>query len=84
MLVSDNRIARLKPNDTNTESADQHSTDSQAESSRGTIDQALPNHGEGTSVTEGELPPGAMRTSSRQKETTNIWRSCFYEQKKCV
>ena len=49
VLVSDNQIARLEPDDIKTES-----TDSQYESSRDDIDVASPNSTEETSVVEGE------------------------------
>ena len=60
MLVSDNQIARLEPNDIKTES-----TDSKSESSRDDIDVASPNSTEETSVVEGEQLSVAPRTSSR-------------------
>ena len=63
VLVSDNQIARLEPNDIKTES-----TDSQSESSRNNIDVASPNSTEETSVVEGEQPSMATRTSSRNKK----------------
>ena len=63
VLVSDNQIARLKPDDIKTES-----TDSQSESSRDDIDVASPNSTEETSVVEGEQPSVATRTSSRNKK----------------
>ena len=65
MLVSDNQIARLEPDDIKTES-----TDSQSESSRDDIDVASLNSTEETSVVEGEQPSVATRTSSRNKKTT--------------
>ena len=63
VLVSDNQIARLEPDDIKTES-----TDSQSESSREDIDVASPNSTEETSVVEGEQPSVATRTSSRNKK----------------
>ena len=63
VLVSDNQIARLEPDDIKTES-----TDSQSESSRDDIDVASPNSTEETSVVEGEQPSVATRTSSRNKK----------------
>ena len=48
VLVSDNQITRLEPDDIKTES-----TDSQSESSRGDIDVASPNSTEKTSAVEG-------------------------------
>ena len=50
VLVSDNQIARLEPDDIKTES-----TDSQSESSKDRIDVASPKSTEETSVVEGEL-----------------------------
>ena len=58
VVVSDNQIARLEPDDLKIES-----TDSQSESSRDDIDVASPN-----SVVEGEQPSVATRTSSRNKK----------------
>ena len=63
VLVSDNQIVRLEPDDIKTES-----TDSQSESSRDDIDVASPNFTEETSVFEGEQPSVATRTSSRNKK----------------
>ena len=63
VLVSDNPIARLDPDDIKTES-----TDSQSESSRDDIHVASPNSTEETSVVEGEQPSVATRTSSRNKK----------------
>ena len=63
MLVSDNQIARLEPDEIKTES-----TDSQSESSRDDIDVASPNSTEESSVVEGEQPSVATRTSSRNKK----------------
>ena len=63
MLVSDNQIARLEPDDIKTES-----TDSQYESRRDDIDVASPNSTEETSVVEGEQPSVATRTSSRNEK----------------
>ena len=63
VLVGDNRIARLEPDDIKPES-----TDSQSESSRDDIDMASPNSTEKTSVVEGEQPSVATRTSSRNKK----------------
>ena len=65
VLVSDNQIARLEPEDIKTES-----TDSKSESSRDEIDMASPNSNEETSVVEGEQPSVATRTSSRNKKQT--------------
>ena len=65
VLVGDNQIARLEPDDINTES-----TDSQSESSRDDIDVASPNSTEETSVVEGEQTSVATRTSSRNKKQT--------------
>ena len=61
MLVSDNQIALLEPDDNK-------STDSQSENSRDKIDVASPNSNEETSLTEGEQLSGATRTSSRKKQ----------------
>ena len=63
VLVSDNQIARLEPDDIKTES-----TDSLCESSRDDIDVASPNCTEETSVVEVEQPSVASRTSSRNKK----------------
>ena len=63
VLVSDNQIARLEPDDIKTES-----TDSRSESSRDDIDVASPNSYDETSVIEGEQPSAATRTSSRNKK----------------
>ena len=64
VLVSDNQIARLEPDDIKTES-----TDSQSESSRDDIDVASPNNStEESSVVEREQPSVATRTSSRNKK----------------
>ena len=63
VLVSDNQIARLEPNDIKTES-----TDSQSESSRDDIDVASPSSTEETSGVEGEQPSVATKTSSRNKK----------------
>ena len=63
VLVSDNQIARLEPDDIKTES-----TDSQSASSRDEIDVASPNCTEETSVVEGEQTLLATRTSSRNKK----------------
>ena len=57
VLVSENQIARLEPDDIKTES-----TDSQSESSRDDIEVASPNSTEETSVVEGEQPSVARRT----------------------
>ena len=74
VLVRDNQIARLEPDDIKTES-----TDSQSESSRDDIDATSPNSTEETSVVEGEQPSVATRTSSRNKKTTRkIRRSYSY------
>ena len=75
VLVSDNQIARLDPEEIETES-----TDSQSESGRDNIDVASPNSTEETSVVEGEQPSVATRASSRNKKTTReIWRSYYYK-----
>ncbi|XP_075263307.1 ATPase family gene 2 protein homolog A-like [Convolutriloba macropyga] len=66
VLVSDNKIARLEPDDIKTES-----TDSQSESSRDDIDVASPNSTEETSVVEGEQPSLATRTSKDNKNSEN-------------
>ena len=63
VLVSDNQIARLEPDEIKTES-----TDSQSESSRDDIDVASPNSTEESSVVEGEQSSVATRTSSRNKK----------------
>ena len=63
VLVSNNQIARLEPDDIKTES-----TDSQSESSRDDIDAASTNSTEETSVIEGEQPSVATTTSSRNKK----------------
>ena len=63
MLVSDNQIARLVPDDIKTES-----TDSLSESSRDDIDVASPNSTDETSVVEREKLSVATRTSSRNKK----------------
>ena len=63
VLVSDNQIARLEPDEIKTEF-----TDSQSESSRDNIDVASTNSTEETSVVEGEQPSVATRTSSRNKK----------------
>ena len=63
VLVSNNQIARLEPDDIKTES-----TDSQSESRRDEIDVASPNSTEEISVVEGEQPSVATRTSSRNKK----------------
>ena len=63
VLVSDNQIARLEPDNIKTES-----TDSQSESSRDDIDVTSPNSTEETSVVEGEQPSVATRTSSSNKK----------------
>ena len=63
VLVSDNQVARLEPDDIKTES-----TDSQSESSRDDIDVASSNSIEETSVVEGEQPSVATRTSSRNEK----------------
>ena len=63
MLVSDNQIARLEPDDIKTESID-----SQSERSRDDIDVASPNSTEETSVVEGEQPSVATRISNRNKK----------------
>ena len=70
MLVSDNQIARLDPDDIKTES-----TDWQSESSRNDIDVASPNSTEETLVVEGEQPSVATKTSSRNKKTGKIWEA---------
>ena len=69
MLVSDNQIARLKPDDIKTETTDQQSTDSQSENSRDFIDVASPNSNEEISVTEGEKSSWATRPSTRNKKS---------------
>ena len=61
--VSDNKIARLEPDEIKTESID-----SQSESSRDDIDVASPNSTEETSVIEVKQPSVAPRTSSRNKK----------------
>ena len=63
VLVSDNQIARLEPDEIKTES-----TDSQSESSRDDLDVASSNSTEETSAVEGEQPSVATRTSSRNKK----------------
>ena len=68
VLVSDNQIQRLEPDDIKSES-----TDSQSESSGDDIDVASPNSTEETSVIEGEQPSVATRTSSRNKKQPEIF-----------
>ena len=63
MLVSDNQIARLEPDDIKTET-----TDSQSESSKYDIDVASPNSTELTSVVEEQQTSVATRTSCRYKK----------------
>ena len=63
VLVSDNQIAQLEPDEIRTES-----TNSQSESSRDDIDVVSPNSTEETSVVEGEQLSVATRTSSRNKK----------------
>ena len=63
LLVSDNQIARLDPDDIQPES-----TDSQSECSRDDIKVASPNSTAETSVVEREQPSVATRTSSRNKK----------------
>ena len=63
VLVSDNQIARLEPDDIKTES-----TDSQSESSRNDIEVASTDSTAKTSVVEGEQTSVATRTSSRNKK----------------
>ena len=63
VLVCDNQIARLEPDDIKTES-----TDSQSENSRDDINVASPKSTEETLVVEGEQPSMATRTSSRNKK----------------
>ena len=72
VLVRDNQIARLEPDDIKTES-----TDSQPESSRDDIDVASPNSTEETSVVEGEQPSVATRTSSRNKKQPERFGEAF-------
>ena len=72
MLVSDNQIARLEPDDIKTES-----TESQSESSRDDIKVASPNSTEETSVVEGEQPSVATRTSSRNKNQPESFGEAF-------
>ena len=74
VLVSDNQIARLEPDDIKTES-----TDSQSESSRDDIDVALPNSTEKTSVVEGEQHSVATRTSSRIKKNQKDLEKLFLQ-----
>ena len=62
VLVSDNQIARLEPDDINTESTDSHS-----ESSRDDIEVASPNSTEDTPVNEGEQPSVATRNKPENK-----------------
>ena len=68
VLVSDNRIDWLEPDNIKTESTCHQSTDSQSESSRDNIEVSSPNSTEETSVTEREQPSGATRTSSRKNK----------------
>ena len=63
LLVIDNQIGRLEPDDIKTES-----TDSQSESSRDDIDVASTNSTEETSVVQRQQPSVATRTSSRNKK----------------
>ena len=74
VLVSDNQIARLEPDDIMTEF-----TESQSESNRDEIEVASPNFTEENSVVEGEQPSVATRTSSRNKKNRKIWRSYSYK-----
>ena len=68
MLVSNNQIARLEPDNMKTESTDQQSTDSQSENSRDNIDDASRNSNEETSLTEREQSAEATITSTRNKK----------------
>ena len=63
VLVSDNQIARLEPDDIKTES-----TDSQSESSGDDIGVAPPNSTKETSVVEGQQPSVYTSTSSRKEK----------------
>ena len=72
VLVSDNQIAWLEPEEIKTES-----TDSQSESSRDDIDVASPNSTEETSVVEGEQPSLATRTSTRNKKQPERFGEAF-------
>ena len=74
VLVSDNQIARLEPDDIKTES-----TDSQSENSRDDIDVASPNSTEETSIVEGEQPSVATRTSSRNKNNQKDLEKLFLQ-----
>ena len=74
VLVSDNQIARLEPDDIKTESSD-----SQSESSRDDIEMASPNSTDETSVVERGQPSVATRISSRNKKTRKNWRSYSYK-----
>ena len=74
LLVSDNQIARLEPDEIETES-----TDSQSVSSRDDIDVASPNSTEETSVVEGEQPSVAMRFSSRNKKQPERFGKLFLQ-----
>ena len=67
VLVSDNKFARLEPDNIKTKSTDEQSTDSKSKSSKDKIDVASANSTEKTSVTEGEQPSESTRTSSRNK-----------------
>ena len=74
VLVSNNQIARLEPDDIKTES-----TDSQSESSRDNIDVASSNSIEETSVVEREQPSVATRTSSRKKNNQKALEKLFLQ-----
>ena len=63
VLVSDNQIALMEPDDIRTES-----TDSPSESSMDDIDVASPNSTKETSIVEGKQISVATRTSSRNKK----------------
>ena len=68
VLVSDNQIAQLEPDDIKTESTDSH-----CKSSKDDIQVASPNSTEETSVVEGEQLSLATRTSSIIKKQPEIF-----------
>ena len=68
LLVSDNQIALLKPDDFKTELTDQQSTESQSWISRDNINVASSNSNQGNSLSEGEQP---LRASTSNKSKKN-------------
>ena len=82
LLVSDNQIALLKPDDIKTELTDQQSTESQSWISRDYINVASSNSNQGNSLSEGEQQLRASTSNKSKKKQPEIFGEAIATKKR--